>query len=154
MSAADIVKLILTAGIVLTVISVGLRARPADTFLLLRNPKLGLRAMVSMFVLMPMFVIGLTWALPVLGQAPRAALIALSISPMPPILPRRQTQLGADGDYAVGLQVLASVFSIVVAPLFIWLAGPAFTTSLPFSTPARCCVCSPSPSAPRWPPAS
>ena len=136
MSAADIVKLILTVGIVLTVISVGLRARPADTLLLLRNPGLGLRAMVSMFVLMPMFVIGLTWALPVLGQAPRAALIALSISPMPPILPRRQTQLGADGDYAVGLQVLASVFSIIVAPLFIWLAGRLYDVATIFDAGA------------------
>ncbi len=136
MSAADIVKLILTAGIVLTVISVGLRARPADTYLLLRNPALGLRAMLSMFILMPMLVIGLTWALPVLGQAPRAALIALSISPMPPILPRRQTQLGAEGDYAVGLQVLASVFSIIVAPIFIWLAGQLYDVATIFDAGA------------------
>ena len=136
MSAADIVKLILTAGIVLTV-SFCRPARASRRYvLLLRNPELGLRAMVSMFVLMPMFVIGLTWALPVLGQAPRAALIALSISPMPPILPRRQTQLGAGGDYAVGLQVLASVFSIVVAPLFIWLAGRLYDVSTIFDAGA------------------
>lgn len=136
MSATDIVKFVLMAGIVLTVISVGLRARPADTLLLLRNPRLGLRAMASMFVLMPIFVIGLTWALPVLGQAPRAALIALSISPMPPILPRRQTQLGAGGDYAVGLQVLASLVSIVVAPLVIWLAGHLYDVATIFNAGA------------------
>ncbi len=136
MSTADVVKIILTAGIVLTVVSVGLRSRPADTLLLLRNPELGLRAMVSMFVVMPMLVIGLTWALPVLGQAPRAALIALSISPMPPILPRRQTQLGAEGNYAVGLQVLASVFSIIVAPLFIWLAGRLYDVATIFDAGA------------------
>lgn len=59
MDAIAVVKLILTAGIVLTVLSIGLRARPPDILLLLRNPKLGVRAMVSMFVLTPMFVIGL-----------------------------------------------------------------------------------------------
>ena len=123
MDTADIVKFVLTAGIMLTVTSVGLRSRPADTLLLLRYPKLGVRAMVSMFVLMPLFVIGLTSALPVMDQAAHAALIALSVSPMPPILPRRQITAGAGGDYAVGLQVLASVFSIIIAPAFIWLAG-------------------------------
>jgi bile acid:Na+ symporter, BASS family len=123
LDAADAVKFVLMVGIMLTVISVGLRSRPADTLLLLRNPKLGVRAMVSMFVVMPLFVIGLTWVLPVMDQAAHAALIALSVSPMPPILPRRQAKVGAGGDYAVGLQVLASVFSIIVAPAFIWLAG-------------------------------
>jgi bile acid:Na+ symporter, BASS family len=123
LEAADAVKFVLMVGIMLTVISVGLRSRPADTVLLLRNPKLGVRAMVSMFVVMPLFVIGLTWVLPVMDQAAHAALIALSVSPMPPILPRRQAKVGAGGDYTVGLQVLASVFSIIVAPAFIWLAG-------------------------------
>ena len=123
MDSADIVKFVLMAGIMLTVTSVGLRSRPADTLLLLRNPRLGVRAMVSMFLLMPLFVIGLTLTMPVMDQAAHAALIALSVSPMPPILPRRQLTVGAAGDYAVGLQVLASVFSIIVAPVFIWLAG-------------------------------
>ena len=123
MDTADIVKFILMAGIMLTVTSVGLRSRPADTLLLLRNPRLDIRAMVSMFVLMPLFVIGLTSALPVMDQAAHAALIALSVSPMPPILPRRQVTVGAGGDYAVGLQVLASLFSIIIAPVFTWLAG-------------------------------
>jgi bile acid:Na+ symporter, BASS family len=123
LEAADAVKFVLMVGIMLTVISVGLRSRPADTVLLLRNPKLGVRAMASMFVVMPLFVIGLTWVLPVMDQAAHAALVALSVSPMPPILPRRQAKVGAGGDYAVGLQVLASVFSIIVAPAFIWLAG-------------------------------
>ena len=73
MDTADIVKFILMAGIMLTVTSVGLRSRPADTLLLLRNPRLDVRAMVSMFVLMPLFVIGLTSALPVMDQAAHAA---------------------------------------------------------------------------------
>ena len=68
MDAADAIKIVLMAGIMLTVTSVGLRSRPADTLLLLRNPGLGVRAMVSMFVLMPLFVIGLTWVLPVVDQ--------------------------------------------------------------------------------------
>lgn len=96
MGAIAVAKLVLTAGTVLTVFSIGLRARPADTLLLLRNPKLGVRAMVSMFVLVPLFVVGLALALQ-LGPTDRAALMALSISPMPPILPRRQAVVGGGG---------------------------------------------------------
>jgi BASS family bile acid:Na+ symporter len=126
-----VVKLILTAGIVLTVLSIGLRSRPADTLLLLRNPRLGVRAMVSMFVLTPIFVIGLAGALQ-LGPADRAALIALSVSPMPPILPSRQAVVGGAGDYSVGLAVLAALVSIVIAPMFDWLVGRLFDVTTVF----------------------
>jgi BASS family bile acid:Na+ symporter len=122
LDAIALVKLVLTTGIVLTVLSIGLRTQPADTLLLLRNPRLGVRAMVSMFVLIPLFVIGLALTLQ-LGPADRAALIALSISPMPPILPRRQAIVGGGGDYAVGLSVLAALVSIVIAPIVVWLVG-------------------------------
>jgi bile acid:Na+ symporter, BASS family len=126
-----VVKLVLIAGIGLTVLSIGLRARPADTLLLLRNPRLGVCAMVSMFVLTPLFVIGLTLALQ-LGPADRAALIALSISPMPPILPRRQAVVGGGGDYAVGLSVLAALVSIVIAPMADSLVGRLFGVTTVF----------------------
>jgi BASS family bile acid:Na+ symporter len=125
LDAIALVKLVLTTGIVLTVLSIGLCARPADTLLLLRNPKLGVRAMASMFVLTPLFVTGLAAAVQ-LGPADRAALMALSISPMPPLLPRRQAIAGGSGDYAVGLSVLAALVSIVVAPIVVWLAGRLF----------------------------
>jgi BASS family bile acid:Na+ symporter len=126
-----VVKFILMAGIVLTVVSIGLRARPADTLLLLRNPRLGMRAMVSMFVLTPLFVIGVASALQ-LGPADRAALVALSISPVPPILPRREAIVGGEGDYAVGLAILAALVSIVIAPIVVWLVGRLFGVTTVF----------------------
>jgi bile acid:Na+ symporter, BASS family len=131
LDAIALIKLVLMTGIVLTVLSIGLYARPADTLMLLRNPKLGVRAMVSMFVLTPLFVIGLTWSLH-LGPADRAALIALSISPMPPILPRRQAIVGGEGNYAVGLSVLAALVSIVITPIVVWLAGRLFGVTTVF----------------------
>ena len=133
MSPADIVKLVLTGGIALTVFAIGLRSRPADTLQLVRQPMLGLRAMTSMFVLTPIFVIAVTMAV-ALGRPDRAALIALAVSPMPPILPRREATVGGEGDYAVGLQVMASVVSIIVAPIIVWLAGRLFGVAAHFDT--------------------
>jgi BASS family bile acid:Na+ symporter len=132
-SPAGIVKLVLTGGIALTVFAIGLRSRPRDTLLLVRHPMLGLRAMTSMFVLTPIFVIAVTMAV-ALGRPDRAALIALAVSPMPPILPRREATVGGEGDYAVGLQVMASVVSIIVAPIIVWLAGRLFGVAAYFDT--------------------
>jgi BASS family bile acid:Na+ symporter len=131
LDAIALVKLVLMTGIVLTVLSIGLCARPADTLLLLRNPKLGVRAMVSMFVLTPLFVIGLAGAVQ-LGPADRAALFALSISPMPPILPRRQAIVGGEGNYIIGLSVLAALVSIVITPIVVWLVGRLFGVTTVF----------------------
>jgi BASS family bile acid:Na+ symporter len=67
-----------------------------------------------------------------LGSADRAALIALSVSPVPPILPRRQAVVGGGGNYAIGLCVLATVVSILIAPMADWLVGRLFGVTTVF----------------------
>ena len=48
MDAASIIKLMLIGGIMLNVISIGVRARPQDALALVREPMLGARAMLAM----------------------------------------------------------------------------------------------------------
>lgn len=126
-----LVKLILIGGIVLIVLSIGLRARPRDALLLVRNPALGARAMVAMFVLVPAFVLLMTWALP-FDRPVRAALLALAIAPMPPLLPNKEIKVGGGADYAIGLQVLATVVSILLMPVMLWLIGKVYGDVLTF----------------------
>lgn len=128
MDPATLVKLVAVGGIVLIVVAIGLRARPADTLYLIHNPSLGLRAMVAMFVAVPAFVLFVTWAFP-LDPAVRAALLALAVSPMPPILPNKEAKVGGNADYAIGLQVLATVVSILVVPLMLFLVERIFGVS-------------------------
>lgn len=125
MDPAQIVKLILVLGVVLIVVAIGVRARPGDTLLLIRQRALGIRAMTAMFVLVPAFVLLLTWAVP-LERAVRVALLALAVSPMPPIISKKELEAGADADYAIGLQVLGTVFSILVVPVMLVIAQPIF----------------------------
>ena len=125
MDPAAIVKLVLVAGIFLIVVSIGLRARPADTLALVRQPMLGVRAMVAMFVAVPAFVLAITAFFPI-DPALRTALLALSVSPMPPILPKKEIKAGGDGDYAIGLQVLATLVSIAVVPVMLFAAAAVF----------------------------
>jgi BASS family bile acid:Na+ symporter len=128
MDPVTIVKLVVIAGIFLIVVSIGLRARPSDALALVRQPVLGARAMVAMFVAVPAFVLMITAIFPI-NQALRAALLAISVSPMPPILPKKEIKAGADGDYTIGLQVLATLVSIAVVPFMLLAASAVFGVS-------------------------
>lgn len=126
-----IAKLVLVLAVVLIVLAIGLRARVADPLLLVRNPWLGARAMLSMFVAFPLFVLWINWLLP-LGQPVGAALLALAVSPMPPLLPKKGHDVGGEGDYVIGLQILATIVSILVVPVMLWLVRWIFDVDASF----------------------
>ena len=125
MSLGMIVGLALKASIMLTLFGFGLNATREDLLYLLRRPRLLVRSLSAMFVVMPVFAILMTE----LGSFNRAvviALIALSISPVPPLLPRKVTKSGGHPPYGLGLMVTAALFSIVFVPLAVYLIGKYF----------------------------
>jgi BASS family bile acid:Na+ symporter len=125
MNPAMIVKLAALLSIVLVVVSVGLRSRPIDALALVREPILGLKAILAMFVAVPAVVIAATYILPFKPPV-EAALIALSVSPMPPMLLRKGVKAGGQADYVIGLQVAMSVASVIFAPIIVAIAGAIF----------------------------
>jgi BASS family bile acid:Na+ symporter len=78
-----------------------------------------------MFVVMPLFAVMMTRVVS-LNRAVTIALIALSISPIPPILPNKVTKSGGLAPYGLGLMVTAATFSIGFAPLAVYLIGKYF----------------------------
>jgi BASS family bile acid:Na+ symporter len=137
--AASIVKLMLIGGIILNVVSIGVRARPQDALTLIRQPALGARAMLAMFVLVPAFVLLLTTWLD-LPRPAAAVLLALSVAPMPPLISNKEVKAGGDASYAIGLQVLATAFSLVAMPLMLTVAGLIFGKQFPFEPTAMVTV--------------
>jgi BASS family bile acid:Na+ symporter len=128
MDPAAIVKLVLISGIALNVVAIGVRARPADALALVRKPDLAVRSMAAMFVFVPAFVMIMSVVLGLTGPVP-AVLLALSVAPMPPLISNKELDAGGDPEYAIGLQMLATLFSIAVMPLMILLAGMVFGRS-------------------------
>jgi BASS family bile acid:Na+ symporter len=108
--------MILKLSIMLSVFAIGLKANFADTVYLFRHPAKLVRAFVSMNVLMPLFALLLTFTFE-LHQAVKIALIALSVSPIPPILPRKALQAGGHEDYTIGLLTASAVISVVTIPV-------------------------------------
>ena len=96
---------------------------------LFRRPGLLLRSLLTMFVIMPVAALLLVR----LFEAPRTVeivLVALAISPIPPLLPRKFRKVGATTGYGLGLLTAASLLSIVIVPVMTQLLGRYF---LPFT---------------------
>src|SRR5262245_25592897 len=102
MSLAQLIPLALQVSIGLIVFSLALQAQPGDLVSLWRRPGLLFRSLLSMVVVMPLLAAGIALAFK-LKPAVEAALILLSVAPVPPILPGKQVKAGGSLSYALGL---------------------------------------------------
>lgn len=125
MTPQAIVGLALKASIMLTLFCFGLEATREDTLYLLRRPRVLMLSLAAMFLVMPVIAILLTSLAP-FDRAVVIALVALSISPVPPLLPRKVTKAGGVAPYGLGLMVTAACFSIAYIPLAAYLIGRYF----------------------------
>jgi BASS family bile acid:Na+ symporter len=125
MSLATLIPLVLKASIVLLVVGLGLRATLDDVTSLFRRPGLLLRSLLSMNAVMPLFATVLALVFDC-HQAVKIALVALAVSPVPPILPKKELKAGGTASYAMGLLAAAALLAIVLVPLTIRALGPTF----------------------------
>ncbi|HEU4712340.1 MAG TPA: hypothetical protein VFS76_12285 [Pyrinomonadaceae bacterium] len=116
MTVAEIILLILKASIILSVFAIGLKATFADTTYLFSRPAQLVRAVLSMNVFMPLLaiVIGLAFDL---NPAVKIALVAISVSPVPPIFPNKAFKVGGTENYNIGLLAAAAVISVILVPI-------------------------------------
>lgn len=133
MTIAQLIPMAINLSMALMVLALGLHASWNDAVSLLRQPALLLRSFISMNVIMAIaaLVMDLLFNL---HPAAKLALVALALSPVPPILPGKQTKAGGSTSYVVGLLVTISVLSIVVVPLGIGVISQWF--GLGISVPA------------------
>ena len=125
MTAQEALGLGLQGSIMLTVLGFGLGATFAEANYLFRQPALLLRCVLSMSVVMPIIVIAVSRTLD-LPLEVRAALVAISISPVPPILQKKQLGAGGRIEFVTGLLVAMSALAIVLVPLWVWILDQVF----------------------------
>jgi len=116
MNLQSLIPLVLKASIFLTVFALGLQATFADATFLFRRPKLLIRGFVSINLIMPWLALFLVMTLH-LHPAVQIALVALSVSPVPPIFPKKVLKAGGKENYTIGLLVATVVLSIVSIPI-------------------------------------
>ena len=122
MTLQQAIGLALQVSIVMTVFSFGLMTTVGDVLYVVRRPSLLARSLVAMFVIMPIFAVALAMAFELLHPV-EIVLVALAISPVPPLLPGREQKAGGHASYALGLMMIAAVLSIAIVPAEVEMVG-------------------------------
>lgn len=133
MSMLMAMKLVIVVSVVLCAMALAMRARADDLLYLARHPGAALRALLSMYIVVPVVALVTVW----LVQPPpgvQLALLVLSLSPVPPLLPKKQLRSGGEGAYIIALLVSAALISLVLMPLVLPMIGLLFGRDFPVST--------------------
>ena len=126
MQLAALITLGIKTSIVLTTLGVGLSTTPRDAASLFRDPGRLLRSLAAMMLIVPLFAIIVARSFE-LESVVKIALGALSVSPVPPLWPRRLRQAGGDDSYIIGLLAATAVLSIVIIPIGVQIIGGVFS---------------------------
>ena len=129
MALVTLITIALVISLIVMVFALGLSTKLDDVTFLLRRPGLLLRSILAMNVIMLGFAVALSKLFD-LDPAIEIAVIALALSPVPPLLPGKQISTGGTASYAVGLLVAAAVISIVLVPLSVELLEYVFPFEL------------------------
>lgn len=120
-----LISFVLKASILLIVFAIGLSTRPQDLIYVVRRPSLLARSLLSINIVMPLFAASLAAAAHLLPVV-EIILIALSVSPIPPLLPKKARNATGKSSYAIGLLVVVAFLAIAFVPIAVDLLGWAF----------------------------
>jgi predicted Na+-dependent transporter len=119
-----LIPVLIQASLFLIVFGVGLQATMADARFLFRRPGLLVRSLLAMYVIVPLFAVVLAVAFH-LHPVVKLALILMAISPLPPVIPKKELKLGGEESYVVGLLVAVSLLCILTVPITLALVSAA-----------------------------
>jgi BASS family bile acid:Na+ symporter len=131
-SAAALVLLGIKISIVITVLGIGLSTTRSDATSVFRDPAQLVRSLLAMQVIVPLFAILVVRTFD-LEIPVKIALVALAVSPVPPIWPKRTLQAGGELAYTIGLLVASSVLSILIIPSAVALIESIFSVPMRIS---------------------
>lgn len=122
MGARELVLLAIVLSILCTVFGFGLKAAWDDLLYLARRPGLLLRSLLAVNVLMPIVALLLVRTFDLQHEV-EVALVALAISPLPPLLPNRLGKAGGHAAYGISLMATLGLLAIATVPLTLQLLG-------------------------------
>jgi len=129
---AALITLGIKTSIVLTTLGLGLSATPRDAVFLFRDPGRLLRSLAAMMLIVPLFAIIVARSFE-LDPAVTIALGALSVSPVPPLWPRKARQAGGHDSYTIGLLAATALLSIVMIPIGVEIVDGIFSIPMQIS---------------------
>jgi BASS family bile acid:Na+ symporter len=94
-----------------------------------------LRSLLSVLVIMPIVAVALAWMFDV-QRAAEITLVALAISPVPPLLLTKEAKAGGQPSYGLALMVVLSLLSIATIPATVEILQRVFARPLGASSGA------------------
>ena len=116
--------ILLKLSVVALLLAIGMLSTKKEMSYLWQRPKLLLRSLLAMYILVPLAAIIFVSLLP-LADDLKLAVFVLAISAGAPLLPKKLMGLGSD-DYVLSLVVTASVLAIFTVPAWSAALGPLF----------------------------
>jgi BASS family bile acid:Na+ symporter len=129
MTAAELLSLLTKISIILIVFSTGMSGKRGSLWMLLRQPGLLIRSLLSMLVLAPLLAVALAKGLD-LPRAVKIAVVMMAVSPVPPFLPRKAIRAGGSQAYVISLLAMSAIVSIITAPLTLSVLDDLFGLSM------------------------
>ena len=129
MTAAQLLSLLAEISIILIVVSTGMSGKRGDFVMLLRQPSLLLRSLLSMLVLAPLLAVMFATSLR-LPIAVKIALVMMAVSPVPPFLPKKAIKAGGSQSYVISLLAMSALVSIITVPLSLDVLDGLFGLSM------------------------
>ncbi len=126
-----VLLLLVKVSIGALILAIGIGATLSDLLYLWRRPRLLLRALLAMYVLVPLAAIIMVKLWP-LAPGVKAALLVLAVSAGAPLLPRKLGKAGG-GTFTVSLVVVTSFAAIIVVPPWINLLARHFDAAIEIS---------------------
>lgn len=111
------------------VVSIGMTSTWRDATWLLRSPGLLARSVLSMQLLVPLLAVLLATRLP-LPPGVKIAIVLLSLSPVPPVMPGKAVQVGGNRPFAVSLLTVSGVLAIAIIPASLRILNDISTFTL------------------------
>jgi BASS family bile acid:Na+ symporter len=121
----QLIPLLISGSLTLLVVAVGLHAKTSDLTSMLRRPGLLARSLLAISVVVPVAAGLVVWYAPI-DPVAKAGIIAMAVSPLPPLVAGKGLKAGADKDYIYGLYVTVSVLAIVIVPLTLAILSAVF----------------------------
>ncbi len=123
MGLLGVIVAAMQASLFLLVLSLALQSRMSDLGYILRRPGLFLRAIIAVYLMVPVVAVALCLLLPIAPWT-KAGVVTMSVSPLAPIAPMKMLNSKVDRAYAMGTYVALMISSVVTVPLTAELLKP------------------------------
>ena len=120
----SILLICLKLSVVALLLAIGMLSTMKEVRYLWQRPRLLLRSVLAMYILVPLAATLFVTILP-LSHGLKLAIFVLAISAGAPLLPKKLMGLGSD-EYVLSLVVTASILAIVTVPAWAAALGPLF----------------------------